>query len=97
MSEKVLTANHLLSGEVVFLAEGELWTPDINEALVAESADDEAWFAQAGGRAVAAQTVVEPYLIDVDRRAGAVVPVRYREKLRSRGPSVRLDLGKQAA
>ena len=96
MTDKVLTANNLLSGEAVFLSEGELWTPAISDALIATSSDDEAWITAAGQRAVGAQIVVEPYLIDVERRAGAIMPVRLREQLRTLGPSTRLDLGKQA-
>jgi hypothetical protein len=96
MSDKVLTANHLLSGEVVFLAEGELWTPRISEALIAENDEEERWLEQAGARAVGAQIIVEPYLIDVTRHGGATRPVRFREKIRTLGPTVRPDLGKQA-
>ena len=61
MSDKVLTANHLLSGEVVFLSEGELWTPNIGEALIAESEEQESWLEKAGKRALDAQIVVEPH------------------------------------
>ena len=96
MSGQVLTANHLLSGEVVYLAEGELWATKIADALVAASAEEASWLESAGLRAVAAQTVVEPYLIDVAGKDGGIEPVRFREKLRTLGPSVRPDLGKQA-
>ena len=96
MSDKVLTANHLLSGEVVFLAEGELWTPKIGEALVAESQDQESWLEKAGKRALDSQIVVEPYLIDVVNEGGKIEPVRLREQIRTLGPTVRPDLGKQA-
>ena len=97
MSERVLTANHLISGEAVFLAEGELWTPAIAEALIAESDGEAGWLEDAGRRAAAAQVVVEPYLIDVVRHGGAVEPVRLRERIRTLGPTIRPDLGKQAA
>ena len=96
MSDKVLTANHLLTGEVVFLAEGELWTPKINEALVAETGEEETWLEEAGARALGAQIIVEPYLIDVVRQGGTIEPVRFRERIRTLGPTVRPDLGKQA-
>ena len=96
MSDKVLTANHLLSGEVVFLAEGELWTPRIAEALIGESDEEQTWLERAGQRAAGAQIVVEPYLIDVERGGAAIQPVRLRERIRTLGPTVRPDLGKQA-
>ena len=96
MSDKVLTANHLLSGEVVFLSEGELWTPKIEEALVAENQEEENWLEKAGKRALGSQIVVEPYLIDVVHQGGEIEPVRLREQIRTLGPTVRPDLGKQA-
>ena len=96
MSDKVLTANHLLSGEVVFLSEGELWTPKIGEALIAESDEEESWLEKAGQRALSSQIIVEPYLIDVVHDGGKIEPVRLREQIRTLGPTVRLDLGKQA-
>jgi hypothetical protein len=40
--------------------------------------------------------VVDAYLIDVRAEAGTVRPVKLREYLRTLGPSVRTDLGKQA-
>ena len=46
---------------------------------------------------VAAQQVVEPYLFEVALEEGAIVPASVREKIRMAGPTIRLDLGKQAA
>ena len=47
---------------------------------------------------IAANRVVDVYLADVEIGAdGAPTPLHYREKMRVKGPSVRLDLGKQAA
>ena len=43
-----------------------------------------------------ARIVVDPYEIEVDTGTGSPVPVRFREKIRALGPTVRLDLGKQA-
>ena len=96
MTRSVLTANHLLSGEAVFLTEGELWSPHIDDALAVEDSDGKAWLEAAGARSVAAQVVVEPYLIDVEAQGPSLVPVRFRERLRTLGPTVRPDLGKQA-
>jgi len=41
--------------------------------------------------------VVEPYVIDVVEEAGAVRPVRYREAIRARGPTIHPAFGQQAA
>ena len=46
--------------------------------------------------AVAAREVVGPYLFEVREEAAGAVPASVREVIRMRGPSVRLDLGKQA-
>ena len=47
-------------------------------------------------QAVADCQVIGPYLIDIADDDGAVRPLHYREAIRSKGPTVRLDLGKQA-
>ena len=40
--------------------------------------------------------VVGPYLMDVAAENGVPRPISNREVIRARGPTVRLDLGKQA-
>lgn len=96
----ILLANDLLDGDVVFAiagADGLLgWTRDPGLALVA--ADDAAAerlesFAAAE---LAAQHVVDAYLVDVELAAGGPVPRHFRERFKTLGPSNRPDLGKQA-
>ena len=61
---------------------------------------DQAWevYEAAGKRDITANRVVDVYLADVEiGRDGAPMPLHYRERMRVKGPSVRLDLGKQAA
>ena len=41
-------------------------------------------------------TFVAPYLFEVRDVNGKIVPVKEREIIRAAGPTVRLDLGKQA-
>ena len=44
-----------------------------------------------------ANVIVDPYLVQVTISAdGEPVPVHYRERMRTLGPTTRLDLGKQA-
>ncbi|MEY4091833.1 MAG: hypothetical protein RLZZ496_1015, partial [Pseudomonadota bacterium] len=46
---------------------------------------------------VVANRIVDPYLAQVQIGGdGAPVPVHYRERMRTRGPTIRPDLGKQA-
>lgn len=96
MSLQVVTANRLDDGLVVFLTASGAWETDINRARTVEDKD--------GANALLAQAeapehqirVVGPYLIDVAMEEDGLVPTKYREVLRTKGPSVRLDLGFQA-
>lgn len=86
---KVITANALRDGLVVFLDPEGGWTHDIAQARVlADGPDlDEA---NAYGKAQHdARIVVEPYPIDVTVTDGVPVPARLREKIRAdRGPTI---------
>ncbi len=86
---KVITANDLRSGLVVFLDGESGWTVDIAAARVVEDGPDlEAAVAQAGAQ-VDAQIVLEAYPIDVVVTGGVPVPVRLRERIRAeRGPTI---------
>lgn len=96
----ILLANDLLDGDVVFaVAEaGDVlgWTRDPSLALIA--ADDGAALRLEGFAAaeLAAQHVVDAYLVDVELAAGGAVPRHFRERFKTLGPSNRPDLGKQA-
>ncbi len=91
----ILMANDLLEGDVLFAAAAG-WTLDPAKALVAyDDASAEALEA-AGKAAFAAQTIVDPVLVDVTIVDGLPVPNHFRERFRTLGPSVRPDLGKQA-
>jgi hypothetical protein len=86
---KVITANDLRQGLVVFLTPGGGWSLDIAEARVIEDGPD---LEQAAAYAKAqhdARIVVEPYPIDVTVTGGLPVPQRLREKIRAdRGPTI---------
>ena len=51
---------------------------------------------RAARRRSAANLVTGPYLFDAERRDGRVRALHIRERIRTLGPSVRADLGKQA-
>lgn len=92
----VLHANHVLDGDVIVWT-GSEWSVDPQAALVAE--DDEQALQLEAVRDTSQESgeVIEPYLVTVRREDdGQFVPVHYRERLRTLGPSVRRDLGKQA-
>jgi hypothetical protein len=92
---KVLSANRLADGEVVFLDRQGGWSQRIDDALVAAKAD-EAGLKLLGDRAVRARFVTALEIIDVERRGDSVRPLHIRERIRALGPTVRPDLGKQA-
>jgi hypothetical protein len=84
---KVVTANDLLSGEVVYLTADDRWSPEhgMAELILDEAhADLRLLFAEAQAGAV-----VGAYLADARPGARGPEPVHTREALRTRGPSNR--------
>ena len=100
--DQVVIANRLSDGLVVFLAaapgsaRGE-WKLQLSEASVARE-DVRAKELLALGLAAAREEhkVIDPYLIEVEETAEGLRPTVYRERIRCQGPTVRMDLGKQA-
>ncbi|MHA1165161.1 MAG: DUF2849 domain-containing protein [Alphaproteobacteria bacterium] len=88
---RVLTANFLQDGIVVFLGPGGAWAPSLERALLAHSDDDVARLEALGGRAAEANLIIDPYLIEVEYAGSALSPVAFRERMRARGPSVNLE------
>ena len=95
MTAQVMTANRLADGIVVFLGTHG-WVEEIAHATVAASDDQAKALDALGKQAVAVNEVVDAYLIDVTKAEGVIRPIKLREYLRTLGPSVRTDLGKQA-
>lgn len=96
MSLQIVTANRLDDGLVVFLTADGGWSENINDARIADGKEAaEALLAEASAPELDIE-IVGPYLIDVERQGDRLVPTKYREILRTKGPSVRPDLGYQA-
>ena len=92
----ILLANHLLDGDVVFRT-SDGWTLDPARALIATDDATADVLDVAGKAALAANEVVDAYLVDVAIDAlGHAVPRHFRERFKITGPSIRPDLGKQA-
>lgn len=82
---KVVTANALLEGDVVWLTEDDRWTRDMAEAELIEDeaiADDRLIHAISQ-----ADVVVGPYLADAVASETGPAPTHFRETFRTRGPS----------
>lgn len=88
MTQKIITANNLGDGLVVFLTATGGWSTDIAAARIIGSGELDA--ALAYGKAQHdARIVIEPYEIDVELTDGVPVPQRLRERIRAaKGPTV---------
>ena len=91
---KALTANELLTGDVVFWNRGE-WVERFAQAEVFED-DAAAAAAETEAAAQGGWAGTAPYLIDLQPSADGPVPVSYRERLRALGPTNLPQHGKQA-
>lgn len=93
---QALTANRLTDGEVVFLTRSGSWSLSVDDAALALEPDAAKALEARGHEAEAANVVTGAYLIDAERRDGRVRALHIRERIRTLGPTVRRDLGKQA-
>jgi len=93
---QVLTANLLKDGLVVFMTDGAAWSPWIEDAAIVTGKDSALELEGKGNIAAKANVVVGPYLIDVLDVNGRPRATLIREHIRTLGPTVRTDLGKQA-
>ncbi|WP_448203018.1 DUF2849 domain-containing protein [Azospirillum sp. sgz302134] len=94
---KAITANRLRDGTVVFLGDNGSWVERLGDAALFEAAAADAALAAAKAQAEREQFGVDVYAFDVILVDGARHPVKTRERIRALGPTVRTDLGKQAA
>jgi sulfite reductase (NADPH) hemoprotein beta-component len=92
---KVLTANRLQTGEVLYWKAGT-WVAGFGQAEIFEDTAQAVAALKEALAFVAANQVVTPYLFEVRQTRDGLSPVKEREIIRSRGPSVRPDTGKQA-
>ncbi len=93
---RIVTANRLRDGLVVFLtADGE-WSERIGDAAGAmNEAGAQELMAMAKQSAIECR-VVEPYLVEVEIAADGRQPVRHRESIRVSGPTVQTSLNRGA-
>ncbi len=92
---QMITANRLRDGEVVWWNDGA-WVERIEQATVYPDPKVADTTLAKSQTFVAARVVVNPYLFDVRLEGSKITPVSEREIIRAKGPTVRLDLGKQA-
>lgn len=90
---KVVTANALLEGDVIYLTADDQWSRDLNAAEVIE--DEAHGDLRLLYAAAQPDQVVGAYLADVKVTENGPEPVHFREEFRRRGPS-NYKHGKQA-
>ena len=93
---KILTANRLRDGEVVYYTAPGDWSSYVSRAKVATTPEEADALAKIGAAAYAANLVIDVNVIDVEPGAD-VKPSHIREMIRATGPTVRSDLNKPVA
>ena len=85
---KILTANRLSDGLVVFLSAENVWTRDIDRAVLAQEEGAQSALANRGAEYEANNQVTGAYLVDAERENGSITPVHIRERIRLSGPTI---------
>ena len=90
---KVVTANLLREGDVVYLTADDRWSPHLHDAeMVEDEAHANLRLAQGSAQKL---LIVGAYLADVKPGPNGPEPTHFREEFRTRGPS-NYHHGKQA-
>jgi Protein of unknown function (DUF2849) len=93
---KVMTANRLRDGDVVFLTRSGSWDLNIDAAVLALEPQAIAAIEARAADDVSANLVTGQYLVDAERIDGNIRALHIRERIRTLGPTVHMDHGKQA-
>jgi hypothetical protein len=93
---QVMTANRLRDGDVVFLTRAGHWALEIDNAVLAQEPQAVAALEARAKADEKATLVTGAYLFDAERIDGKIKASHIRERIRAQGPTVRMDLGKQA-
>ncbi len=92
-----VTANRLTDGIVVYLTAGNQWSESLQDAEVAEGPEAaQALLARGQQFFEPGNFVLDVYLFEVEKTDNGIRAASVRETIRQAGPTVRLDLGKQA-
>lgn len=93
---QLITANRLRDGIVVFMTRTGEWSETIDEAALALEPEAAAALEARAKEDEQRTLVTGSYLVDAERVGGRVRASHIRERMRALGPTVRIDLGKQA-
>lgn len=94
---RVLTANDLLSGDVVYFTKARKWSRSLDDALLADTPEDVKVLEALVTSGEVEAATASAYVVDLTRQDdGKVRPAHYREAIRTFGPTVRPDFGPQS-
>ena len=93
---EIVIANRLRDGLVVFMGIEKKWVERAEDCAPAEDAEAAAELMAISEPPETNQEVIGASLIEVEDRDGVLTPIKMREAIRAKGPTVRKDLGKQA-
>lgn len=85
---KIITANRLADGAVVYRRVNGDWSQLVAEAELVQDEQAAAELLAAAENDVARAIVVAPYIIDVARDKNDLAPVTLRERIRAAGPTI---------
>jgi len=88
MPLKVITANRLIDGRVVYLTRANDWSRRLADAWPAEDEAEAARLLDLAEAHVRARRVIGVYAFPVVRADGGLAPVSQRERIRTFGPSL---------
>ncbi len=91
MSLQIITANRLVDGAVVYYTSDHTWSQWVADAVVSEEASTMVTTLAFAKADAFTNGIIEPYQVEVYREAQTIKPVRYREAIRARGPSIYTD------
>ncbi|MEO1252153.1 MAG: DUF2849 domain-containing protein [Pseudomonadota bacterium] len=90
---KIITANRLTDGVVVYLGSGDAWTERLDAAARFDDGDIDGVLAAMSARA---REFADIYAITVEEDGRPAAREALRETIRQNGPTIRADLGRQA-
>ena len=85
---KVITANMLIDGIVVYLAAGGAWTEELSEARFLTDESEQTRLLHIAEQDIERLIVVDPYLMDAVDGPNGPEAVSQRERIRATGPTI---------
>ncbi len=85
---KIISANRLADGIVVYAGHGDAWVEQLNQAHIFASKQDADARLSLAQYDVTRNLIVEPFLVDVTQDANGLRPSTLRDSIRAQGPTI---------